>query len=495
MRLPPKLLPLVALLSVAPSAVASSPPARPDILILLADDMGFADLGCYGSEVPTPNIDRLAARGVRFTDFHTCARCSPSRAALLTGRYPQAVGMGHLDTDMGKPGYRGRLDPDAPTLAERLRDAGYDTALAGKWHLGLGEGHRPWDRGFRRSRGLLGGAADYFKPMPARPFGEDGKLLAPEDLPADFYMTDDIAATASRYIATAPADKPLFLYVAFTAPHYPLQAHEADIAPRLADYAKGPAAVRDARFARMKASGLLAADATLAPYRFPEWAKLPPAARASSVRDMATYAAQIVAMDRGVGKILDALEKSGRAGNTLVMFLSDNGATREQHDRGYGPHWATVSNTPFRSFKAHTYRGGTADPLLVVIPGGAPGGARIERSPTHIIDLAPTCLEFAGLAPSPSTDGVSLSARLSDAKAPAAARTLFWEHEGRRGALDSGRKLVSEPGRAWELYDARDTGETRDLAAAEPDAVKRLAGEWREWAAGHRVDPRAAVRR
>ena len=185
---------LLGAFAMAPAAIGATSPEpvplhapKPGIVVILADDMGFSDLGCQGSEIPTPNIDRLAHSGVRFSNFHTCARCSPSRASLLTGMYPQAVGMGHLDDDQGRPGYRGRLDLDVPTLAERLRDAGYDTAIAGKWHLGLGEGHRPWDRGFRRSRGLLGGAADYFKPMPERPFGEDGKLLTPGDLPADFY--------------------------------------------------------------------------------------------------------------------------------------------------------------------------------------------------------------------------------------------------------------------------------------------------------------------
>lgn len=299
-------------------------------------------------------------------------------------------------------------------------------------------------------------------------------------------MTDDITATAVRYIESAQPGKPLFLYVAYTAPHYPLQARESDIGPRLADYASGPSAVRAARFARQKASGLLPADATLASHGFPDWTRLPRARRESMVRDMATYAAQVVAMDRGVGRILGALVESGRAQDTLVLFLSDNGATNEQHDRGYGPHWATVSNTPFRSFKAHAYRGGVSAPLLAA-GHGVGGAGRIERDPAHIIDIAPTCLDLAGLKPSPGTDGRSLAALLAGAEASEGPRTLFWEHEGRRGALDATRKLVAEAGKPWELYDALDAGETRNLAGAEPDAVARLVAAWHEWALAHKV--------
>lgn len=204
--------------------------ARPNIVLILADDMGWSDLGCYGSEIPTPNIDSLARQGMQATRCYTASRCSPSRASIMTGCEPHKVDVGLLDDDSGRPGYRGRLKPDIPTLPELLKKAGYRTYLSGKWHLGKVRGTYPWDRGFDRYRGLLGGAADYYKPMPDRPFGEDGRLLKPEDLPDDFYMTEDITQTALAYIDdAAKAKAPFFLYVAYTAPHTPLQAPREEI--------------------------------------------------------------------------------------------------------------------------------------------------------------------------------------------------------------------------------------------------------------------------
>lgn len=203
---------------------------RPNIVLILADDMGWSDPGCYGSEIPTPALDTLARQGMLATRLYTASRCSPSRASIMTGCEPHKVDVGLLDDDSGRPGYRGRLNPGIPTLPELLKKAGYRTYLSGKWHLGKVRGSYPWDRGFDRSRGLLGGAADYYRPMPDRPFGENGKLLRPEDLPEDFYMTDDITKTALAYIDDAVKSRqPFFLYVAYTAPHTPLQAPRREI--------------------------------------------------------------------------------------------------------------------------------------------------------------------------------------------------------------------------------------------------------------------------
>lgn len=213
------------LLTLAPSLAD-----RPNIVLILADDMGWSDPGCYGSEIPTPALDTLARQGMLATRLYTASRCSPSRASIMTGCEPHKVDVGLLDDDSGHPGYRGRLNPDIPTLPELLKKAGYRTYLSGKWHLGKVQGAYPWDRGFDRSRGLLGGAADYYRPMPDRPFGENGKLLRPEDLPEDFYMTDDITKTALAYIDDAAKSRqPFFLYVAYTAPHTPLQAPRREI--------------------------------------------------------------------------------------------------------------------------------------------------------------------------------------------------------------------------------------------------------------------------
>ena len=237
------------LLTLAPSLAD-----RPNIVLILADDMGWSDPGCYGSEIPTPALDTLAIQGMLATRLYTASRCSPSRASIMTGCEPHKVDVGLLDDDSGRPGYRGRLNPDIPTLPELLKKAGYRTYLSGKWHLGKVRGAYPWDRGFDRSRGLLGGAADYYRPMPDRPFGENGKLLRPEDLPEDFYMTDDITKTALAYIDDAAKSRqPFFLYVAYTAPHTPLQAPRREIETMLPFYnGKSPHAIASKRLEKQK---------------------------------------------------------------------------------------------------------------------------------------------------------------------------------------------------------------------------------------------------
>lgn len=317
------------LLTLAPSLAD-----RPNIVLILADDMGWSDPGCYGSEIPTPALDTLARQGMLATRLYTASRCSPSRASIMTGCEPHKVDVGLLDDDSGRPGYRGRLNPGIPTLPELLKKAGYRTYLSGKWHLGKVRGSYPWDRGFDRSRGLLGGAADYYRPMPDRPFGENGKLLRPEDLPEDFYMTDDITKTALAYIDDAVKSRqPFFLYVAYTAPHTPLQAPRREIEKMLPFYnGKSPHAIASKRLEKQKLLGIVppAAKLGMAGKFNPEGYEKTSAKRKDYIAEcMATYAAQIVIMDRGIGRILASLERHRLSDNTIVMFLSDNGATAE----------------------------------------------------------------------------------------------------------------------------------------------------------------------
>lgn len=496
---------------------------RPNIVLILADDMGWSDLGCYGSEIPTPHIDSLAQEGMLATRCYTSARCSPSRAAIMTGCEPHRVDVGLLDDDSKRPGYRGRLNPDIPTLPELLKKAGYRTYLSGKWHLGKIPGAYPWDRGFDRSRGLLGGAADYYRPMPDRPFGEDGRLLTPEDLPRDFYMTDDITRTALAYLRDASRHKrPFFLYVAYTAPHTPLQAPPSEIEKMMPAYkGRAPLEIARKRLQRQKQLGIIPPSAQLGmAARLNEAAhqKLPPARKKYMERCMAVYAAQIAVMDRGVGQILKALERLRLSRNTIVLFLSDNGATAEmpQNNRnikstlpvgplgesgcrdGYGPQWAAVSNTPFRQYKIETFDGGLSAPFLIRYPKALKPGARYH-APFLLQDLAPTLLTWAGIPLPRHMDGCALNTywqatHTDTARIPPAqvwnyipgscpTRTIFWEHQRNRAALTDRYKLVAPNRGPWQVYDIRDRTEQNNLAPAQKTLVEQIASEYRRWAA------------
>lgn len=506
----------MALLSAFPAFAVQT--EKPNIVLILADDMGWSDLGCYGSEIPTPNIDSLARQGMLATRCYTASRCSPSRASIMTGCEPHRVDVGLLDDDSGRPGYRGRLNPAIPTLAELLKKAGYRTYLSGKWHLGKVQGAYPWNRGFDRYRGLLGGAADYYRPMPDRPFGEDGKLFQPEDLPASFYMTDDITKTALSYIDDAArAQQPFFLYVAYTAPHTPLQAPRAAIEKMLPMYeGKSPASIAAKRLEKQKRLGIVPSSATLGMIR-----KFSPAGyeRSTDARKdylaqcMAIYAAQISIMDQGIGSILKSLDRHRLSGNTVVMFLSDNGATAEmpQNNKnkktvlpigplgepgcrdGYGPMWAAVSNTPYRQYKIETLDGGLSAPFIIRYPKGIRPGTRYH-SPFLLQDIAPTCLTWARLPVPSHMDGKPLNAYWAKpAQIPqnkvwdyipgtCPPRTIFWEHQRNRAVLTNRFKLVAPNRGPWQVYDIRDRAEQHDLAPKQKALVEQLAAQYKKWA-------------
>jgi arylsulfatase A-like enzyme len=475
---------------------------RPNIVLILADDMGFSDLGCYGSEIDTPHIDALAKSGMRFTEFYNGARCCPTRAALLTGLYAHQTGVGHMVGDEGSPAYRGFLNEQCVTIAEVLRGAGYRTFMSGKWHVGQERPHWPLDRGFEHYFGLISGACNYFTLEPERVMARDNELYTPPR--EGFYMTDAFADSAVDFVRQCGREQqPFFLYLAFTAPHWPLQAWPSDIAKYRGHWMEGWDVLRQRRYRRMIDMGLIDARWTLSA-RTPEahaWEEV----EDKELRDlrMAVYAAQIDRMDQGVGRVLAALDAAGTRDDTLVLFLSDNGASAETPRQtkndvapgprdsfmAYGRPWAMLSNTPFRFFKSYTHEGGIATPLIASWPDVVAAGG-LSPEVGHVIDIMATVLDAAGATYPESINGRSITRLEGLSLLPvlrggkrAGHPALFWEHEGHRAVRQGEWKLVSLESAAWELYDlSADRTETNDLAARRADKVKELAALYDAWA-------------
>ncbi len=479
-------------------ARSESRPERPNIIVLLADDMGFSDLGCYGGEIETPHLDRLAADGLRFTQFYNTARCCPTRASLLTGLYPHRAGVGHMVEDRGRPGYRGFLNDRCVTVAEVLRAAGYRTMMTGKWHAGGKRPHWPVDRGFDRYFGLID-----FKLDRGRTMARDGARVSPP-AGADFYMTDAFTDAALEFLDEARgAGKPFFLYVAYTAPHWPLHAPPEDIAKYRGRYRVGWDEIRRRRHRKMIELGIVDARWPLSPRdpRAPAWEEV----RDQEDRDlrMAVYAAQIDRMDRNIGRLLARLEEMGVTRNTLVFFLSDNGGCAEEIRRpedpaaaigtagsfaSYGLPWANASNTPFRLYKHWVHEGGIATPLIVRWPAGLRRSGLVHE-PGHVVDLMATCLDVAGVEYPRTFQGRGIEPLDGRSLRPlfegrtVAERPLFWEHEGNRAVRKGRWKLVATHKGGWELYDLEaDRTEAADLASRHPGIVRELAALWDAWA-------------
>jgi arylsulfatase A-like enzyme len=548
-------------------------------VIIVADDLGYSDLGSYGGEIETPTLDRLAFEGVRFSRFYGTPRCSPTRAALLTGVWPHEAGVGHLNLDWGAPAYRGAIHPSVPTLAERLRVEGYATYMVGKWHLttelagppaGAGEPGAtdrapegdptttpaepptwPLQRGFDQFYGTLAGSGSYFEP----PHLYDGNRPAAWPPPGDHgaraaYLTDVLgdraAATVARHFETSP-QQPFFLYLAFNAPHWPLHAPPQDVERYRGRFDAGWDALREQRFRRLGELGLWPTGAALPPRdsRVPAWSDTPN--QEWQARRMEVYAAMVSAMDRAAGRVVAALEASSTLDDTLIVFLSDNGACGEEFrglyalaplflevprrtagglevrfgDRpdvvpgppdtfaSYGRGWAHLSTTPLRRYKHWTHEGGIAVPFFVHWPARLRDRTgSIVHAPAHVVDLAPTLLEVASAEP-PAADVSDQSAHPADSGGsagapplrgrsllpilrgePAEPRTLFWEHEGNRAIASGDWKLVSRWPLGWELYDLGvDRSETADLASSEPERADELARSWAQWAAAVGVEP------
>lgn len=490
----------------------SNNPLRPNIVIIMADDLGFSDLGCYGGEIETPQLDRLAARGLRFTQFYNCGRCCPTRAALLTGLYPHQAGVGHMENDLGRPGYRGYLNDRCVTIAEVLSQGGYRTFMSGKWNVGFAPGQWPLDRGFERYFGLLRGAADYFDPRvgPRRKaslFGLDRRPF--ESFDEKFYATDAFTAQAVKCIDEAADAGPFFLYVAYTAPHSPLQAWPEDIAKYRGKYREGWDVLRERRRARLVELSLIDEQVALAPRdpRVPAWSEI--ADQDAWDLKMAVYAAQVDRMDQGIGRIVEALKRTGQLDNTLIFFLSDNGGDGENEPSTkdlppgpkasshiYGRAWAQLSNTPWRGHKHDALEGGISTPLVAHWPATIRSRG-VSHEHGHVIDLMATCLDVAGAEYPRTIAGRAITPLEGHSLAPIfrnGTRTphesLCWEHEGNR-AIRRGRwKLVALYGRPWQLFDISiDRTESHDLAAERPQEVSSLIAEYETWAARVGVVP------
>jgi arylsulfatase len=503
---------------------------RPNVLIILADDLGFSDIGCYGGEIRTPNLDGLAARGLRLTEVYNSARCCPSRASLLTGLYPHQAGVGTMTADEQRPGYRGHLVENCITIAEVLKAAGYRTYMCGKWHLG---NPGPIARGFEEYYGMLGGFDSFWS---QRPYSR-----LPKDRPSrgyaegKFYATDAITDYALDFLADARrGDKPFFMYLAYNAPHFPLHAPTEEIAKYLDVYRQGWDEVRARRYARMRQMGLLDARWPLSPRSVvpangpaekngwaemenPAWDTIDPDRREDLAHRMAIFAGMVDRMDQNIGRVVDDLRRGGELDNTLLFFLSDNGACAEWDPWGfdgssgpnnilhkgddlgrmggpdsyisYGSGWANACNTPLRLYKHYAHEGGISTPFIVHWPAGLNRRGEIDHRPAHIMDIMPTCVEVAGATCPKQFNGNDIlppegrslvPAMRGD---PARERTLFFEHEGNRGVRTGKWKLVALRGRAWELYDEEtDRVEMKNVAAEHPDLVEQMAAKWDEWA-------------
>lgn len=554
-----KALLLLALLPAATLLGAASKASKPNIIVILSDDMGYSDIGCYGSEVPTPNLDSLAKHGVRFTQFYNNARCCPTRASLLTGLYAHQAGVGHMVENLGSHAYQGELSRRGVTIAEALKPAGYRSYLAGKWHVTPGRpvevlqtkrDNWPLKRGFDRFYGTIHGSGSFWDPSA---LVRDDKFISPFDdpeyRPSEYYYTDAISDHAVRFVrehARDYSDKPFFMYVAYTAAHWPMQARESDIARNKGKYDKGFATLRESRWAKQKALGVVRA----------EWG-LPPAAEdfskvkdpAFEARCMEVYAAMIEVMDQGIGRLVDELKKQGVYDNTLIIFLQDNGGCAETNGRigpmvprgdkpgaptdkaeilytnkpkqsrdgwpmrqgygvmpgaadtyiAYGRGWANVSNTPFREYKHWVHEGGISTPLIAHWPAGisASRHGKITEQPGHIIDIMATCValsgaeypkKYAGTDITPM-QGVSLTPAF-DGGALTRQAPLCWEHEGNKAIRVGNWKLVAKHKGPWELYDIEaDRTEQKNLAAAHPERVSSMEAQWKAWADKVGVEP------
>ena len=510
---------------------------KPNFVLILNDDMGFSDIGCYGGEVQTPNLDALARNGLRYTQFYNTARCCPSRASLLTGLYPHQADVGEMMRDDGIDGYLGDLNPNTVTIAEALKSGGYATYMSGKWHVtrhidpDSPKHNWPNQRGFDDFYGIITGAANYYRP---RTLTRNNVSIEPEG--DDYFFTDAISTEAVRQIrehaASADVDTPFFQYVAYTAPHWPLHAHEEDIAKYKGRFGAGWDTLRDERITRMIDMGIIQEDwklserdPTVGPWEKEEhqdW----------QARRMEVYAAQIDRMDQGIGRIIEILKETGEFENTVIVFLADNGGCAEELDgndgwimnllekppyagtletrdgrkvrfgnnpdivpgaedtyASYGVPWANVSNTPFRLYKHWVHEGGIATPFIVHWPEGIAARGELRHQSAQLPDVMTTFLDVAGVDYPEINEGRTIKPAEGFSMVPTfidkphGREVLYWEHEGNRAVRRGKWKLVCKKNCDWELHNMeKGRTEADDVAADHPDTVKELAALYNSWA-------------
>ncbi len=540
---------------------AESVNSKPNIVVILADDMGYSDIGCYGSEIDTPNLDALAKGGLRFTQFYNTARCCPTRASLLTGLYPHQAGIGHMTEDKKIEGYRGELNKNCVTIAEALKPSGYKSYAVGKWHVTKATNPKaeadkynwPLQRGFDRFYGTIHGGGSFFDPTSLT---RDNQLISPfadPEYPSnDYYYTDAISDHAIKFLNENEKGKPFFLYVAYTAAHWPMHAREKDIAKYKGRYAIGYEAVRKTRYDKMLKEGVISTGNTtnwplppnLGEKEFWEWDQ----------RNMEVFAAMVDCMDQGIGRIVQALKASGQYENTLICFMQDNGGCAEGMGRGkegatraenailpvlrkdylqpdmipkqtrdgfpmrqgkgvmagsgdtfigYGEAWATVSNTPFRMYKHWVHEGGISTPLIAHWPSGISRKGELESTPGHLIDIMATAVDIS-MTTYPANvkpmEGRSLVPLFTGGKIEREA--LYWEHEGNAAVRVGDWKLVAEHGKPWELYNiALDRSEQHDLSQQEATRVQQMTAMYEAYAkranveSWDKVNPKSPTKR
>ncbi|BCX49451.1 arylsulfatase [Haloferula helveola] len=508
----------LAILTALMVTLAPASFAKPNLLLILADDLGFSDLGCYGSGIATPNLDRLAAEGLRLSNFHNTGRCCPSRAALMTGVYPHQAGVGHMLGQTDFPSYGKGIREDVATLPELLKKEGYHTFMSGKWHLGWEDTYSPDNRGFARFFGSRGYVDSYFTVVPRTDIYLDDKVILPAGEQAtnplhpdrEFYTTDTYTDYAIHFIdqhLDHSPEQPFFGYLAYNAPHFPLHAKPEDTAKYRGRFREhGWAPLRQDRLKGLKRAGLLPEETRISKRDSPDWASLSDEVKDELDLKFALYCAIIDRLDRTIGRVLEHLESKGALDNTLVVFISDNGSTKETGMFGIGGHkvnpgnyedwgrkggwtsslgqgWANVANTPYRRYKREVFRGGTASPAIFWAGekvSARPAANTVSHQVAHIIDLLPTFVEVAG-ASAPDTEGESLVPVLRGDGI--GSRTLFWEHEGNRAIQDGKWKLVASREEDWQLHDlSEDPSELHDLSEMAKDQRLELESKWQAWA-------------
>ncbi len=508
---------------------------KPNIIVIMADDLGYSDLGCYGGDVETPNLDKLASNGVRFRNFYNCSRCCPTRASLLTGQYQHKVGLTRNGASMTRNGV---------TIAEVLKESGYQTCMVGKWHLSEAvplteeKAHMAWinhqaepdrpfadlqtypvNRGFQKHYGIIWGVTDYFDPFSL----VDG-LTPVKEVPKDYYITDAFSSKAVEYIqGYSKSDKPFFMYLAYTAPHWPLHALPEDIAKYKTKYLNGWNELQKSRYERQVKMGLVDPKKyILSPLEGLKWETLSAQEKEMNAMKLAVHAAMIDRMDQGIGQVIKTLEQTKQLDNTIIFFMSDNGASYEipgkpGYDRqsatrdgrpllyknaptetigsevsytGIGSAWANAVNTPYRFWKFESFGGGIRTPMIVSWKGLKLKSGSFNDELAHVMDIMPTCLELSGTKyPTvyqgnkiTSMDGKTLLPTLQGKKREGH-KTLYFEHEGRRAVIEGDWKLVGPNQKPWELYNIKeDCAESKNLASQYPDKVKALQQKYEAWA-------------
>ena len=505
--------------------------SRPNILLVVADDLGYSDIGAFGSEILTPNLDELAARGMSLTNFYSGPTCSVTRSMLMTGMDSHIAGLGNMaetvaDNQMGRPGYEGHLSARVDTVAEILKSAGYHTYMAGKWHLGMHPDRSPRSRGFEQSFAMLYGAGSHFSDMAGGDahrhpvlYRDNGRLI--DELSDDFYSTTFYTDRIIEQIDSNVDDgRPFFAYLAYTAPHWPLQAPDSIIDKYRGAYDRGYDSVRQHRFAAQQKLGLF--DSSIQAPRRPgyvkPWVDLSDHERAYHARNMEIYAAMVDYMDTGIGRVIDYLDKRDQLDNTIIVFISDNGAEHWDHSSApppigefaanfdnsaensgregsfvlYGSEWAHVSNTPFSRYKGTTYEGGIRSPAVISWPDKIASG-QVSRAITHSSDWLPTFAELAG-AGTQNVSGKSLVGLLTGSieQVRDSNETVGMEIWGKRGIIANGYKLVSsgKPNELvdWELYNLQaDPGEQIDLTQRQPEIFNSMLKHWNDYVVNNNV--------